>query len=53
MQKVAKKSRSGHHRTNLSGYIIATKACIDNRKKKLVLKQQCLLHICHSLLHIC
>jgi len=21
---------SGHHRTNLSGYIFATKACIDN-----------------------
>jgi len=28
-----KKSQSAHHRTNLSGYIFATKACIDNRKK--------------------
>ena len=32
-QKVTKKSPSGHHRTNLSGYIFATKACIDNRGK--------------------
>jgi len=28
-----KKSSSAHHRTTLSGYIFATKACIDNRKK--------------------
>jgi len=34
-----------HHRTTLSGYIFATKACIDSRKKKLV-KQQYLLHVC-------
>jgi len=33
MQKLAKKSASGHHRTNLSGYVLATKAHIDNRKK--------------------
>jgi len=33
MQEVAKKSPSGHHRTTLSGYIFATKARIDNRKK--------------------
>jgi len=32
-KKVAKKSPSGHHSTNLSGYIFATKARIDNRKK--------------------
>jgi len=32
-QKLAKKSPSGHHRTTLSGYIFANKACIDNRKK--------------------
>jgi len=31
--KIAKNSPSGHHRTTLSGYIFATKACIDNRKK--------------------
>jgi len=32
-QKVAKKSPSGQDRTTLSGYIFATKTCIDNRKK--------------------
>jgi len=35
-----KKSPSGHHRTNLSRYIFATKAHIDNREKSV--KQQCL-----------
>ena len=30
-----KKSPFWHHRTSLSGYIIGTKACIDNRKKLL------------------
>jgi len=30
MQKLHKKSLSGHHRTTLSGYIFATKAHIDN-----------------------
>jgi len=34
---------SEHHRTNLSGYIFATKAYIDNRKK--ASKQQHLLHM--------
>ena len=29
----AKKSPSGHHHTTLSGYIFATKTCINNRKK--------------------
>ena len=32
-QKWCKKLPSEHHRTNLSGYIFATKACIDNQKK--------------------
>ena len=41
-QKIAKKLPSGHHRT-LWGYIFATKARIDNRKK--VVKQQYLLHV--------
>jgi len=27
---------AAHHRTNLSGYIFATKACIDNQKKNLL-----------------
>jgi len=39
-----KNSASTHHRTTLSGYILATKAHIDNRKKKLV-KQQYLLQM--------
>ena len=34
---------SAHHHTTLLGYIFATKACIDNRKK--FLKQQYLLHM--------
>jgi len=41
-KKITKKSPSGHHRTNLSGYIFATKAHIDKRKK--ILKQQYLPH---------
>ena len=32
-QKSYQKSPSGHHRTTLSGYIFATKACIGNRRK--------------------
>jgi len=32
-QKWCKKSLSEHHVTTLLGYIFATKACIDNRKK--------------------
>jgi len=35
-KKSPKKSPSRHHRTTLSGCIIATKACIDNRKKNLL-----------------
>jgi len=41
--KSRQKLPSGHHHTTLSGYIFATKACIDNRQKKLV-KQQYLLY---------
>jgi len=33
--KMAKNSPSGHHRTNLSGYIFATKARTDNGKNLL------------------
>jgi len=36
MQKIAKNSPSGHRCTTLSGYIFATKARIDNRKKNLL-----------------
>jgi len=36
MQKWRKKLLSVHHRTTLSGYIFATKTCIDNRKKSLL-----------------
>ena len=35
-QKSRQKSPSGHHPTTLSGYIFATKACIDNRKISLL-----------------
>jgi len=35
-QKIAKNSPSGHHCTTLSGYIFATKARINNRKKNLL-----------------
>jgi len=31
-----KKSPSGHHHTTLSGYIFATKACINNQKENLL-----------------
>jgi len=36
MQKLCEKSPSAHHHTTLFGYIFATKACIDNRKKHLL-----------------
>jgi len=42
-QKIAKISTSGHHHTNLSAYIFATKACIHSRKK--LVKKQYLFHI--------
>ena len=35
-QKSRQKSPSGHHRTTSTGYIFATKARIDNRKKNLL-----------------
>jgi len=35
MQKIGKNPQSGHHRTTLSGYIYATKTCIDNQKNLL------------------
>jgi len=35
-QKSRQKSPSGNHPTTLSGYIFATKACIDNPKKNLL-----------------
>jgi len=41
--KIVKNLPPGHHRTTLSGYIFATKACTDNRKK--LVKQQHLLHM--------
>jgi len=42
-KKERKKSPAAHHRTILSSYIFATKACIDNRKK--LFQQQYLLHM--------
>jgi len=43
------KSPSGHHPTSLSGYIFATKARIDNRKK--LVKQQCLPTCRHNMVN--
>jgi len=40
-KKVAQKSPSGHRRTPFSGYIFATKARIDNRKKILSSNMSC------------
>ena len=42
-QKSRQKSPSGHHRTPSLGYIFATKAHIDNRKK--LVKQHYILHM--------
>jgi len=42
--KMTQNIASEHYRTTLSGYVFATKACVDDRKKKLV-KQQYLLHM--------
>ena len=47
-QKMGKNSPSAHHRTTLSCYIFATKAHIDNRKTKKLVKQQYLPHILHN-----
>jgi len=41
--KTRQKSPSGHHHTILLGYIFATKARIDSRKK--LVKQQYVLHM--------
>jgi len=52
MQKIAKNSPSGHHRTTLLGYIFATKAHKTIGKK--LVKQQYLLHMssqCGELAH--
>jgi len=46
---MTQKSPSGHHPTILSGYIFATKTCIDNRKK--IVKQQYLLHMPHNMVN--
>jgi len=42
------KNRHGHHRTTLSSYIFATKACIDNRKN---IKQQYLPACPHNMVN--
>ena len=46
----AKKSSSVHQRTTLSGYMFATKARIDNRKK--LVKQQYLLQMYHNMVNL-
>jgi len=42
-------SLSGHHRTTLSGYVFATKAHIDIRKK--VVKRQCIPTCPHNMVN--
>jgi len=37
MQKITKKSPSGHHTTTLSGYIFVTKACMYRQSEKYLL----------------
>ena len=49
MQKTRQKSPYGHHHTTLSGYMFATKARIDNRKK--LVKQQYVLHMPHNMVN--
>jgi len=41
--KIVKNSPSGHQPTILSGYIFATKACIDKSEKNNIVKQKYLL----------
>ena len=48
-QKSRQKSLSWHHRTTFSGYIFATKARIDNRKK--FVKQQYVLHMSRNMVN--
>ena len=49
MQKIAKKSPSAHHRTKLSGYIFATKACMDNREN--LLHRNTSSTCCHNMVY--
>jgi len=48
-RKSRQKSPSRHHRTTFSGYIVATKAHIDNRRK--LVKQQYVLHMSHNMVN--
>jgi len=48
-RKLRKQSPSVHHRTIMSGYIFATEACIDNRKK--IVKQQYLPRCSHDVVN--
>jgi len=48
-KKYRQKLPSVHHRTTLSGYIFATKARIDNRKK--IVKQQYLLRMSSNMVN--
>jgi len=50
MQKIAKKSPSGHHPTTLSGYISSQLRHVSIFGKKLV-KQQYLLHMSHNMVN--
>jgi len=47
--KITQKWQSAHHCTSLSGYILATKSYIDNRKR--LVKQQYLLKCPHNMVN--
>jgi len=48
-QKIAKNSPSAHHCTTLSGYIFASKVCIDYLKK--IVKQQYFPHMSYNMVN--
>jgi len=48
-----KQSPSTHHRTTLSGYIFATKARIDNRKKTCLLNSNISPTCLHNMVNVC
>jgi len=51
-KKIAKNLPSGHHRTTLSGCILATKACIDNWKKTCLLNNNISSTCPHNMVNV-
>jgi len=50
-KKSRQKSPSGQHRTTLSGYIFANKACVDNRKKTCLLSSNISSTCAHNMVN--